>query len=280
MTRRATPPDDGARCLDPDGRALGRVFGGIVEQVEQHLLEEHRVDVDHRQVVREVDGDVVAGEHPAGALQGAADDLGEIVRGPVRGDGAGLEPGHVEQIGDEAIQPLGFGEDGGEEVGAGFLVQVVGEVAQRPGRPDDGGERRAQVVGDRGEQRLAQAVGLGGAHGALDVLHQVDPLDGDSRLVGERVEQAALLGGEQRTRALGVEADDADGAASGAERHEEAAGAGQVVGAAAGGPVGLEAPLRGGDVGGLERVLGRVAGAHRDRAVRVGQEQHHLHVEL
>ena len=186
---------------------------------------------------------MVAGQHPAGALQGAADDLAEIVRGPVRGDGAGLEPGHVEQIGDEAIQPFRFGEDGGEEVCAGFLAQVVGEVAQRAGRPDDGGERRAQVVGDRGEQRLAQPVGLGGAHGALHVLDQVDPLDGDGRLIGERVEQTALLGGQQRTRALGVEADDADGAASGAERHEEAAGAGQVVGAAAGGPVGLEAPL-------------------------------------
>ena len=45
----------GAAGLDPDGRALGGVFRGVVEQVEQHLLEEHRVDVDHRQVVREVD---------------------------------------------------------------------------------------------------------------------------------------------------------------------------------------------------------------------------------
>ena len=92
--------------------------------------------------------------------------------------------------------------------------------------------------------------------------------------------QAALLGGQEWTRTLAVEADDADGAASGAERHEEPAGAGEVVGAAPGGPVGLEAPLRGGDVGGLERVLGRVTGTHRDRAVRVGQKQHHLHVEL
>ena len=223
---------------------------------------------------------MVAGEHPAGALQGASDDLGEIVRGPVRGDGAGLEPGHVEQVGDEAVQPFRLSEDGGEEVCAGLLVQVVGKIAQRAGRPDDGGQRRAQVVGDRREQRLAQPVGLGGAHGAFHVLHEVDALDGDSRLIGERVEQTTLLGGQKWTRALGIESDDADGAASGAERHKETARSGEVVGAAPGGPVGLEAPLRGGDVGGLERVLGRVAGAHRDRAVRVGQKQHHLHVEL
>ena len=55
MTRSSDAARDGAASLDPDGRALGGVFGGIVEQVEQHLLEQHRVDVDHRQVVREVD---------------------------------------------------------------------------------------------------------------------------------------------------------------------------------------------------------------------------------
>ena len=171
-------------------------------------------------------------------------------------------------------------EDRAGEFGAARLGQVGGEVAQRPGRSDDGGERRAQVVRDRGEQRLAQAVGLGGAERGLDVGDEVDALDGDGRLVGQGVEQAALLRGEQRAGALGVEADDADGAAGGAQRHEQAAGARQRVGAAAGGAVVLVAPAGGGDVGGLERVLGRIAGADRDRAVGVGQQQDHLHAEL
>ena len=41
-----------------------------------------------------------------GAAQGAADDLADIMPRRVRHDRAGFELGHVEQIGDEAVEPL------------------------------------------------------------------------------------------------------------------------------------------------------------------------------
>ena len=49
--------------------------------------------------------------------QRAADDLAEIVQRGVGHDGAGFELGHVEQVGDEAVEPLGFVDDGREQIG-------------------------------------------------------------------------------------------------------------------------------------------------------------------
>ena len=43
--------------------------------------------------------------------QGTADDLAEIVQSGVRHDGARLQLGHVEQVRNEAIEPLGFVDD-------------------------------------------------------------------------------------------------------------------------------------------------------------------------
>ena len=37
-------------------RRLGRrIFGGVVEEIEQHLLEQHRIELEHRQVGRNLD---------------------------------------------------------------------------------------------------------------------------------------------------------------------------------------------------------------------------------
>ena len=71
---------------------------------------------------------------------------------------------------------------------------------------------------------------------------------------------------------------DADRAAAGAHRQEQALGAGQGVGAAPGGAVVLPGPFRGGEVGLVEHVLGRIAGLDRDRAV-LGQQQDDAHLQ-
>ncbi len=94
-----------------------RIFRGIVEQIEQHLLEQHGIELEHRQIGGELQLDAGAGQDLAGPPQRAADDLAEIVQRRVRHDGAGLELGHVEQIGDEAVEPLGLVDDGGEQLG-------------------------------------------------------------------------------------------------------------------------------------------------------------------
>ena len=109
-TCRQTDPASRQR-LDADGRAGRRIFRGIVEQVEQHLLEQHGIERQHRQVGGELDLDLVLREDLAGAPQRAADDLAEVVQRGVGHDRAGFELGHVEQVGDEAVEPLGLVDD-------------------------------------------------------------------------------------------------------------------------------------------------------------------------
>ena len=167
--------------------------------------------------------------------QRAADDLAEIVERGVGHDRAGFELRHVEQVGDEPVEPFRLLDDRREQIGL-----LARRRACRRSRfsvsadAEDRGERRLEIVRDRGEQRRAQAVGLDRALGAVHVLDQVDALDGERRLVGQRVEQTALVGGQQRARLVAVDADDADRAAAGAHRQEQALGAGQRVGTAPG----------------------------------------------
>jgi hypothetical protein len=76
----------------------------------------------------------------------------------------------------------------------------------------------------------------------IDIGDQLDALDGKRRLIGERIEQALLLGRQQRSLPVVVEADDADRGAAGTQRHIEPLGARQRIGAAAGRTIVLPGP--------------------------------------
>ena len=60
---------------------------------------------------------MMAGENLVGAPQRAADDLAKIVRRHIRHDRAGFELRHVEQIGDEPIEPLRLVDDRRQQIG-------------------------------------------------------------------------------------------------------------------------------------------------------------------
>ena len=214
----------------------------------------------------------------AGAAQRAADDLAEIVQGDVRRHGAGFELGHVEQVGDEAVEPLRFVDDGRQQIGLLGIAELVADVAQRAGRAEHRGKRRLEIVRDRGEQRRAQPLGFGDALDAVHFLDQPHALDRERALIAQRVEQPPLVGREQRARLVAVDAHHADGAAAGMHRQEQALGAGQRVGAAAGGAVVFPGPFRRREIGLVEDVFRRIAGLHRDRAV-LGQQQHDPHFQ-
>src|SRR5580700_11844943 len=63
---------------DIDAAAGRGIFRGIVEQIEQHLLEQHRVYAQHRQARLDVDLDPMSGDDIPGPLQRRADDFGHI----------------------------------------------------------------------------------------------------------------------------------------------------------------------------------------------------------
>ena len=127
---------------------------------------------------------------------------------------AGLEPGHVEQVADEAVQPLGLVLRRLQQLGPRLRVQRRIVAAQAGDGAEDRGQRRAQVVADRGQQRRAQPLGLRQHADLVDILGQPHPLDRHRRLVDQRVEQALVVGAEQRPRLVAVDADHADLAAS------------------------------------------------------------------
>ena len=189
-----------------------------------------------------------------------------------------LQLGHVEQVGDEAVEPLGFVDDGGQQVRLLGVAELAADVAQGAGGAEHRGERRLQVVRDRGQQRGAQALGFGDPLDAIHLLHQPHAFDRQRALVEQGVEQAALVGRQQRSGLVAVDADHADGAAAGMHRQEQPPGAGQRVGAAAGGVVVFPGPARGGEIGVVENVLRRIAGLDRDRVV-FGQQQHDPHFQ-
>ena len=110
-------------------------------------------------------------------------------------------------------------------------------------RADDRGERRAQIVRDRGQQRLPQPVRLLGEPRLFDIRGEMDALDRQRRLVGQRIEQAAFFGPQHGPGSIRIDADHADGAAPRAHGDEEPLGAGQRVGAAAGGVIFLESTI-------------------------------------
>src|SRR5882757_8392853 len=61
-------------------RGIGRrVFRSIVQQVEQHLLEQHGVELQHRQVGGKLQRHLVMHENFSRAPQRAADDLADVM---------------------------------------------------------------------------------------------------------------------------------------------------------------------------------------------------------
>ena len=63
------------------------IFGGVVEQVEEHLLEQHGIDRDHRQVGGEAELDPVIRQDLARTLERGAQHVAQIIERDVRSDG-------------------------------------------------------------------------------------------------------------------------------------------------------------------------------------------------
>jgi hypothetical protein len=65
-----------------------------------------------------------ADEDFAGPAQRAADDLARSMQRCIRHHGTGLQLGHIQQIGDETVQPLGFVDHRAEQIGLLGLAEL------------------------------------------------------------------------------------------------------------------------------------------------------------
>ena len=155
---------------------------------------------------------------------------------------------------------------GAEQVRLSRLsLSLSARSRMRAGGAEHRGERRLQVVRDRGQQRRAQALGFGGALDPIHVLDQLHALDRQRALVASAHRAAAADPASAADPVLSLSMPMTPiGAAPGMHRQEQPLGAGQRVGAAPGRAVVLPGPFRGGEIGLVERVLRRIAGLHRD----------------
>ena len=88
---------------DQDRLAVGAVLDGVLDDVGDRALQQSRVDGDHRQRLGDVEVDAALGD----AAERHRDDLVEVDLADQRGDGAGLQAGHVQQVADQVVEPVG-----------------------------------------------------------------------------------------------------------------------------------------------------------------------------
>jgi hypothetical protein len=105
---------------------------------------------------------------------------------------AALDPGHVEQVGDECGEPVGLDVDAfqGFPRVIGILLDVLAEQVGHRGL--DGGQRAAQVVGDGRQQRPADLVALPINLGLGGLAGQPVALQHERELVAERLQHPAF----------------------------------------------------------------------------------------
>src|SRR5262249_45042274 len=142
----------------------------------------------------------------------------------VHGEPARLEARHVEEVADQAVQPVGLFEDRLKELAAHrrrFRLVVLEERARRTG---DGGERSPEVVRDRAEQRVPELLPVGAETRGLRFLREPRALERHRDLLAEGLEQLALARlVEAMALVFGLDAEDAERARRDLERDVERA---------------------------------------------------------
>ena len=85
----------------------------------------------------------------------------------------------------------------------------------------DRGQRRAQIVRNRGQQCRTQPFRFGRHPDLFDIPREIDPLDCQRRLIGKRAEQPMLIAAEQGARTVVVQSDNSNRTAPGMHRKEQ-----------------------------------------------------------
>jgi hypothetical protein len=172
------------------GVAVGERVGG---DVGDDAFEQAGVGQDGWGGVVDLHGDQVRGVH--GGQRGPEDLV--VAHGAQLGvHGPGGQPGRVEQVGGQRLEPVGAFFDRGQLGGGVGRAQVQRGVAEATRGGLDRGQGCAQVVAHRGEQGAAQLGGLRAAHGGEGVGGQPLGLQGEQGLAGDPAQDVVLGGGQ------------------------------------------------------------------------------------
>ncbi len=131
-------------------RPLGRgVAQRVAQQVGERAFEQPGIGAQQRQAFGDVEPDRVRARQP---VQRQRRDLLDRHRLDERLQRTGLQAAHVEQVGDQPVEPVGGVLDGREQLL--LVILGVGDVGlpQAADARLDRCQRRTQVVADRGEK--------------------------------------------------------------------------------------------------------------------------------
>ena len=193
-----------ARLVAGDGRDLDRAVAAavaqrVVEQVGEHPLEQAWVGLHERQVVGHVDLDCRAA---SGTARSAAPTTSSSATGcGCDADRAGLEPARVEQVGDDAVEPVGGVLDRGEQLVASSSDQstsVWRRLLTAALMPASGVRRSWPTAASSAVRWRSTAASARAWRGLLG---ELAALVGGLRRAGERVQHALVLGEQRRAAA-------------------------------------------------------------------------------
>ena len=176
----------------PDPCVRTRVLGRVVERVGQDLAHQHLVGEDRWQVGRDVDLDPSIAECRSGTADSLVDGVPDGHRDHVRPELPRFDPAHVEQIRDQAIEPLGFMVDRRRDLAPVFGRPLDVRVHQGPRGGPDRRERGPQVVRDRIEQGRLERVAPAGDLGRRRLATEPFALERPADLIGGSRQHALL----------------------------------------------------------------------------------------
>src|SRR5258705_11363532 len=97
-------------------------------------------------------------ENLARSPQSSSDDFPEVMQRGVRHHGPRLQFGHVEQVRDEAVEPLGLVNNVSQQVGFLGFGELSCKIPEGAGRSQNRSKWRLEVVRNRGQQGRAQTI--------------------------------------------------------------------------------------------------------------------------
>src|SRR5256714_344938 len=115
----------------------------ILDQVDEHLLDEQAIDVHGRQVLGQPGRQLAVAQRRGEPRERHADQLLDGNPLAAQLQVAGLQARDVEQVVDEAVEPLGLVADRLEQLAARDGIDARLALQRRTGGAGDGGERRA-----------------------------------------------------------------------------------------------------------------------------------------
>ena len=129
-----------------DWRRRRRILDRVLQQVDQHLLDQNAIDADQRQCKRQVDMYRAPSQAFVHSQQRHAHHFFERLPLLMHAQCSCLDANHVEQIADHARHPTRLFDDSLSQITARRFGKRRATIDQTAGRTFDCAERRAQIV--------------------------------------------------------------------------------------------------------------------------------------